>query len=112
MRDIVIFDEPSAALDPIAKLKQFENLKSTLKDKTSILISYRIGFARLADKIVVMDKGRIIEQGTHEHLLSLNGKYAEMFNAQKKWYDLEHIEKEGAQNNHDENNLKYILCIK
>jgi ABC-type multidrug transport system fused ATPase/permease subunit len=96
MRDIAIFDEPSAALDPIAELKQFENLKATLKDKTSILISHRIGFARLADKIVVMDKGSIVEQGTHEDLLSQGGKYAEMFNAQKKWYDLDYNEKEGA----------------
>ncbi|MCL2773619.1 MAG: ABC transporter ATP-binding protein/permease [Oscillospiraceae bacterium] len=96
MRDIAIFDEPSAALDPIAELKQFENLKSTLKNKTSILISHRIGFARLADKIVVMDNGRIAEQGTHDYLISLNGKYAEMFNAQKKWYDLDYDEKEGA----------------
>ena len=98
MRDIAVFDEPSAALDPIAELKQFETLKTALKDKTSILISHRIGFARLADKIVVMDKGRIVEQGTHDYLLSLDGKYAEMFNAQKKWYDLDYseTEKEGA----------------
>ena len=92
MRDIAIFDEPSAALDPIAELKQFEKLKATLKDKTSILISHRIGFARLADKIFVIDKGRIVEQGTHENLLSCNGKYSEMFNAQKKWYDLNYLD--------------------
>ena len=92
MREIAIFDEPSAALDPIAEFKQFENLKSTLKGKTSILISHRIGFARLADRIVVMDKGKIIEQGTHNYLLSLNGKYAELFNAQKKWYDLDYTD--------------------
>jgi ATP-binding cassette subfamily B protein len=96
MRDIAVFDEPSAALDPVAELKQFENLKSALKDKTSVLISHRIGFARLADRIVVMDKGKSAEQGTHEYLLTLSGKYAEMFNAQRKWYDLDYSEKEEA----------------
>lgn len=85
-KDILIFDEPASALDPIAELEQFMNIKSKITGCTSILVSHRVGFARLADRIILMDGGKIAEMGTHEELMNRNGKYAELFNAQAQWY--------------------------
>ena len=54
---------------------------------TSILVSHRIGFARLADRILVLDNGRIVEDGTHEELMNLKGSYEKLFRAQAEWYE-------------------------
>ena len=86
-KDVLIFDEPAAALDPIAELEQFMNIREMIDGRTAILISHRIGFARLASKIIVMDHGKIAESGTHEELMKLGGLYAEMFRQQAEWYD-------------------------
>ena len=88
-KEIMIFDEPAAALDPIAEMEQFMNIKEKIKDRTAILISHRVGFARLADRIVVLNDGEIAEEGTHDYLISKNGIYAEFFNKQAEWYDTE-----------------------
>ncbi|MNB89327.1 Lipid A export ATP-binding/permease protein MsbA [compost metagenome] len=88
-RDIMIFDEPAAKLDPIAEMEQFIDIQENLRDKTAILISHRIGFARLADTIIVLENGEIIESGTHEELLERRGQYYEMFKEQAKWYQKE-----------------------
>ena len=86
-KDVLIFDEPAAALDPIAELEQFMNIREMIDGRTAILISHRIGFARLASKIIVMNHGKIAESGTHEELMKLGGLYAEMFRQQAEWYD-------------------------
>lgn len=86
-KDVLIFDEPAAALDPIAELEQFMNIREMIDGRTAILISHRIGFARLASKIIVMDHGKIAESGTHEELMKRGGLYAEMFRQQAEWYD-------------------------
>ena len=91
-KDIMIFDEPAAKLDPIAELKQFETIRESLKNKTAILISHRIGFARLADRIIVLKDGKIIEDGKHEDLLALDGEYKKMFDNQAKLYNLKDVE--------------------
>jgi ATP-binding cassette subfamily B protein len=91
-RDIMIFDEPAAKLDPLAELEQFVNIKKELKAKTAILISHRMGFARLADQIIVMQDGKVQECGTHDELLKQGGLYYEMFNRQAKWYKLDNKE--------------------
>ena len=85
-RKILIMDEPAAALDPIAEMEQFSRIRNKLDKRTSVLISHRIGFARLADKIVVLNKGKIAEYGTHKELTDRNGLYSEMFNNQALWY--------------------------
>jgi ATP-binding cassette subfamily B protein len=85
-KDILIFDEPAAALDPIAEMEQFHNIKAKTEGKTSILISHRVGFARMADRIFVLDKGNLIEVGTHDELMQKNGIYADFFNQQAEWY--------------------------
>jgi len=85
-KDVLIFDEPASALDPIAEMKQFQAIREKIKGATAILISHRVGFARLADRIIVLDDGRLAEDGTHEELMTQNGIYANFFNEQAQWY--------------------------
>lgn len=84
--EIMIFDEPASMLDPVSELEQFVTINDTINEKTAILISHRVGFARLADRIILMDGGKIIESGTHEELIALRGAYYNMFNEQARWY--------------------------
>lgn len=81
--DIIILDEPTSFIDPIAEDSIFQNFKSITKDKILILITHRIYNLRMADKILVMDKGSIVEIGTHEELVKLNGLYMQMFDKQQ-----------------------------
>lgn len=82
----VLLDEPSAALDPKAEAEVFDRFLSMAKDKTAILVSHRLGMARLCDRIVVMKDGRIAEMGTHEELLKCKGEYHNMWSLQAGWY--------------------------
>ncbi len=91
---VMIFDEPAAALDPIAEMEQFEEIKKKIAGRTSVLISHRVGFARLADRILVMDGGRVVEDGTHNELMAKNGVYAKFFTEQAKWYEGEGTDNE------------------
>ncbi|NLY46593.1 MAG: ABC transporter ATP-binding protein [Tissierella sp.] len=83
---IVILDEPTAALDPKSEEEVFENLIQLTEGKTSIFISHRLSSTRIADRIIVLDKGEILEEGTHKELMEENRLYAEMFNIQAKQY--------------------------
>lgn len=86
-RDIMIMDEPAAMLDPIAEMQQFREIRQSFRGKTAILISHRIGFARLADKILVLDQGRLAESGIHEELMENKGIYYRLFSEQARWYE-------------------------
>ena len=68
-------------------MEQFQNIKTKAAGKTAILISHRVGFARLADRIFVLDKGNLAEVGTHEELLAKDGIYTNFFNQQAQWYE-------------------------
>lgn len=85
-KEVLILDEPTAALDPMAELDQFTRIRNIAEGRTALLISHRIGFARLADRIIVMDDGKIIEDGSHEELMSKDGMYASMLKKQAKYY--------------------------
>ena len=85
-KEILIFDEPTAAIDPWEEENLLQNLRSILNGRTAVLLSHRIGFARLADTIYMMQEGQIVEQGSHEELLRMNGLYSQFFFAQQKLY--------------------------
>lgn len=82
----VILDEPSANLDPVSEYELNHAMMTAATDKTVIFISHRLSTTRHADRIFMMEKGKIIESGSHEELMNLNGKYAEMFNLQAEKY--------------------------
>jgi hypothetical protein len=84
--NIIVLDEPTAALDPLAELEIFDLFNKVSKDKTTIMISHRLGITRFADKIIVMKNGEIAEQGRHDDLMALEGIYKKMFLAQSNWY--------------------------
>lgn len=81
-----ILDEPTAALDPVAESEVYRLFGQISAGKSTVFITHRLGAARLADEIVVLDSGRVAEQGSHEKLVSAGGIYAEMFEAQRSWY--------------------------
>lgn len=83
---ILILDEPTASIDAVAEAKIFDNIYKFSKGKTVIIISHRFSTVRNADRIIVLDKGKIIEEGSHEELLKINGKYAKAFRLQAKGY--------------------------
>ncbi|TAD96281.1 MAG: ATP-binding cassette domain-containing protein, partial [Bacteroidetes bacterium] len=88
MRDsqLLILDEPTAALDARAEHEVFLRFSKLVQGKSAILISHRFSTVRMADRILFLEKGEIREIGSHEELLALNGKYAELFNLQAKGY--------------------------
>lgn len=84
--ELIIFDEPTAAIDPNSELEIYNMLMELCKEKTAIFISHRLGWAKNADKIMVINKGKIVEVGNHVELLKKEGQYAEMYNMQASWY--------------------------
>ncbi|MDG1564277.1 ABC transporter ATP-binding protein [Bacillus toyonensis] len=89
--DLIVLDEPTSALDPKSEVEIMEEFFRYSSDKAVIFITHRLGAAWLADEIIVMERGRIAERGTHQELLHLDGIYKELFVSQSKWY-MEHKE--------------------
>jgi len=83
---IIILDEPTAALDPIAEYDIYKKYDSMVKKKTSIFISHRMASTKLSDKILVFQKGNLIESGTHSELVRSNGVYHNMYELQREYY--------------------------
>ncbi len=83
---VIILDEPSSALDPIAEYQLNKTITELAEDKTVFIISHRLSTTRFVDKIFMLEDGRVIEQGNHDTLMALNGKYAEMFKLQAEKY--------------------------
>lgn len=83
---IMILDEPTAALDPQAEMAVFRQFGRLTENKTAVFISHRMAAARMADRILVMREGRLVEIGSHEELLALDGEYARMYQMQAQWY--------------------------
>lgn len=84
--DIIILDEPTSALDPLVEYDILSNFVEMIRDKTSVIISHRVGICRDADKIIVMKEGRAVECGSHEELLEKGGEYRRIWQEQAKWY--------------------------
>lgn len=83
---LIVLDEPTAALDPIAESELYEAFASMLKNRSCIMISHRLGSAKMADWIYVMEKGRSAESGTHSELIIKKGLYERMYRLQAGWY--------------------------
>lgn len=81
-----IFDEPSSALDPIAEYDLFENIMKEGRDHTMMFISHRLSSVKNCNRVYMLEKGRLIEEGTHEELLKMNGSYAKMYTRQANNY--------------------------
>jgi ATP-binding cassette subfamily B protein len=84
--DIIFLDEPTAAIDPIEESNIYNRFADITKEKTAVIVTHRLGSVKLADRILVLDGGELVEIGTHSELLSQNGHYARMFKAQEHWY--------------------------
>ncbi|MBE6999506.1 MAG: ABC transporter ATP-binding protein [Ruminococcaceae bacterium] len=84
--DLVILDEPTAAIDPLEETRLYKRFAEIAEGKTAIIVTHRLGSARIADRILVMRDGVIDDVGTHEELIEKGGYYAEMYAKQAEWY--------------------------
>ena len=92
--DILFLDEPTAALDPLAEQQIYQKYMEMVEGRTSLFISHRLASTRFCDRILLLEDGTIIEQGTHDELIRLNGRYAQLFEIQGKYY---RVNKDGAE---------------
>ena len=83
---LVILDEPTAALDAAAEYQLFARFRDAVAGKTALLISHRFSTVRMADQILVLDGGRIVEAGSHAELVALGGRYATLYEMQAARY--------------------------
>lgn len=81
-----ILDEPTSSLDPISESNLYRDFEKLMGGKTTVFVSHRLGSTKMADEILVIDRGKIVERGTHEELMAEKGQYAKMFEAQREWY--------------------------
>lgn len=83
---IIILDEPTSALDPVAESEIYNRYSELTKGRTAVYISHRLASTRFCDRIILMTEGQIGEEGTHDELIALNGRYAELFEIQSRYY--------------------------
>ena len=84
--DILVLDEPTAAIDAAAEAEVFEHFRELTRNRIAIVISHRFSTVRMADQILVLDEGRIVERGSHDSLLAEDGRYAKLFTLQARGY--------------------------
>ena len=83
---LLALDEPTAALDPQAEAEVFRRFAAMAAGRTAVLVSHRLGSARLCDRVLVLREGRVVEAGTHAELVAAGGEYARMWQTQTQWY--------------------------
>lgn len=84
--DFLIFDEPTASMDPMVEAKMYDNILKVLKNRGALIITHRLVLSKLADDIIVLNEGRIIERGSHDELMNRGGIYKQMYDEQSGWY--------------------------
>lgn len=84
--DFLIFDEPTASMDPMVEAKMYDNILKVLKSRGAIIITHRLVLSKLADDIIVLGDGRIVERGSHDELMNSGGIYKQMYDEQSGWY--------------------------
>ena len=92
----VLLDEPTAALDPLAESRLYQTYAETMRGKSALFISHRLASTRFCDRILLLENGAIVEEGTHESLLKMGGRYAQLFETQARWYRDPPAGEEGA----------------
>ena len=85
--EFIVLDEPTSAIDPIEETQIYTQFQRLAEGKCTVIVTHRLGSAKLAHRVVVMDAGEIVDIGTHDELLSRPGKYADMWTAQAQWYE-------------------------
>lgn len=84
--DFLIFDEPTASMDPMVEAKMYDNILKVLKSRGAIIITHRLVLSKLANDIIVLNEGRIVERGSHDELMNRGGIYKQMYDEQSGWY--------------------------
>ncbi|MNO32659.1 putative multidrug resistance ABC transporter ATP-binding/permease protein YheI [compost metagenome] len=84
--DLIILDEPTAAIDPLEETRLYNDFINICNDKTAILVTHRLGSAKIADRIIVLKNGEIVQDGNHRQLINTDGEYKNMYESQRKWY--------------------------
>ena len=82
----LVLDEPASALDALAERELYNQFLSLSEGKTVVLVSHRLGSARLADRVVFLEHGRVVQEGTHDELIAAGGPYSELYQMQAEWY--------------------------
>ncbi|WP_334073285.1 MULTISPECIES: ABC transporter ATP-binding protein [Paenibacillus] len=86
---LMILDEPTSAIDPLEETRLYNDFAEICQDKTAIIVTHRLGSVQIADRIIVLKDGRVVQDGKHSELISRDGEYKKMFEAQRKWYVVE-----------------------
>ena len=84
---IYMLDEPTAQIDPLMEAEILDKYKCLTEGKTSIMVTHRISAAKICDRVIVLECGEIVEDGTHDELINKNGIYSEMYRRQAAWYE-------------------------